>query len=230
MTFKQIIKKLESLQDEKAIAGMAKYGITATKVYGVSIPQLRTLGKEIGKDHDLSQQLWTCNSRETRILAGLVEELDRISEAQMDDWVCDFDSWEVCDQTCMNLFEKTHFAYSKAVEWSYRQEEFVKRAGFVLMARLAVSDKKAKNRVFKDFFPHIKRGATDERNLVKKAVNWALRQIGKRSLALNVEAIQIAEKIKQMDSRHAKWIASDAMRELNSKAIQQRLKQKEESR
>jgi 3-methyladenine DNA glycosylase AlkD len=144
----------------------------------------------------------------------------------MEKWVLDFDYWEICDQCCMNLFEKTGFAYEKAIEWSLRDEQFVKRAGFVLMARLAVSDKKADDSRFEQFFPMMLREADDERNFVKKAVNWALRQIGKRNLGLNEKAIETAMEIQKIDSKSARWIASDAIRELSGEAVQKRLRKK----
>ncbi len=222
--YDDILKKLKSLSNPQAIEGMAKYGITAKNTYGVSIPNLRKLAKEIGVNHNLAQQLWTSDIRETRILASMIGDPKMVTEEQMEEWVKDFDYWEICDQCCMNLFEKTEFAYQKCVEWSSREEEFVKRAGFVLMACLAVSDKKADDKEFERFFPIIKREADDNRNFVKKAVNWALRQIGKRNLNLNREAIETAKEIQKMDSRGAKWIASDAIRELTSEAVQKRLR------
>ena len=144
----------------------------------------------------------------------------------METWVKDFDSWDICDQVCSNLFDKTPFAYRKVIEWSNREEEFVKRAGFVLMATLSVHDKKADDKKFEQFFPIIKREANDNRNFVKKAVNWALRQIGKRNISLNKKAIKTAKEIQKMDSKSAKWIASDAIRELTNEKIQKRLKSK----
>ena len=146
-----------------------------------------------------------------------------VSEEQLEHWVKEFDYWEICDQCCMNLFEKTKFAFKKAIDWSVKEEEFIKRAGFVLMARLAVSDKKANNKKFEEFFPIIKRESTDERNYVKKAVNWALRQIGKRNLNLNSKAINTAKKIQKMNSKAAKWIAADALRELTNESVKKRL-------
>lgn len=226
MEYKNIILRLESLQDPQAVAGMARFGITATSVYGVSMPMLRKLSKEIDTDHDLALRLWKNKNRETRILAGLTADPAQVTEKLMDEWALEFDSWEVCDQSCMNLFEKTRFAYDKASEWSFREEEFVKRAGYVLMARLAVSDKKAAIERFEAFFPHILRGADDDRNMVKKAVSWALRQIGKRNLVLNKKAISKAEKIRELDSRAAHWTAGDALRELKSEAVQKRLQKK----
>jgi len=223
MEYEKVIKKLKSLSNPEAIIGMTRYGITPENTYGVSIPNLRKITKEIGISHKLAQQLWTTNIRETRILASMIDDLDMITEEQMENWVNEFNYWEICDQCCMNLFEKTEFAYKKAVEWSSREKEFVKRAGFVLMARLAVSDKKADDDKFEKFFPVIKREAADDRNYVKKAVNWALRQIGKRSLNLNSKAINAAKEIQGMDSKSAKWIASDALRELTNDTVQKKL-------
>ena len=222
--YAEIIRKLEALSDPKASEGMARYGITPERAYGVSIPNLRKIAKEVGIDHDLAQQLWSSNTRETRILASMIDDPKAITEDQMEKWVEEFDYWEICDQCCMNLFEKTEFAYKKCAEWSSRENEFVKRAGFVLMARLAVSHKKAADEQFERFLPIVKREATDNRTYVKKAANWALRQIGKRNLDLNKKAIETAKEIQEIDSRSAKWIASDAIRELTSEAVQERLR------
>lgn len=187
------------------------------------MPNLRLLAKEAGKDHDLAQRLWDAGYRETMIIATIVEIPELVTEEQMEAWVLDFDYWEICDQCCMNLFQKTPFSYQKSIDWSERDEEFVKRAGFVLMARMAVADKKAKDTIFEDFLPIIVRESTDERPLVKKAVNWALRQIGKRNLILNRKAVVISEQLSSMDSKSARWIGKDALRELNSEAVQKRL-------
>ena len=226
MEYDDILAKLKSLSDPKAIQGMAKYGITPEATYGVSIPNLRKIAKEAGVSHNLAQQLWASNVRETRILAGMIDDPKMVTEEQMEEWAKEFDYWEICDQCCMNLFEKTRFAYQKCLEWSPREGEFIKRAGFVLMARLAVSDKKAADEEFERFLPIIKREASDDRNFVKKAVNWALRQIGKRNLSLNKEAVETAEEIQRMDSKSARWIASDAIRELTGEAVQERLQGK----
>ena len=223
MNYNDILKKLKSLSDPKAVEGMTRFGINSKNTYGVSIPEIRKLGKKIGKDHKLAQWLWSSEIHEARIIACLVDRAEDVTEGQMEKWVKDFDSWDVCDQICMNLFDKTKFAYSKAEEWSKRKEEFVKRAGFVLMASLAVHDKKAKDENFLNFLPLIKRESTDDRNFVRKAINWALRQIGKRNKNLNKEAIKIAMEIQKIDSKTAKWIASDAIRELTNKSILKRL-------
>ena len=226
MQYKDILERLKSLANPEAVKGMARYGITAERNYGVSMPKLTELAKEIGRDHLLAQQLWDAGIRETRILAAMVDDPGLVTEDQMEQWVKDFDSWEVCDQCCMKLFKRTKFAYAKAVEWSARSEEFVKRAGFVLMACLTVNDKKADDREFLKFLPLIKREARDNRTFVKKSVNWALRQIGKRNRALNEMAIKTAKEIQQ-SSTSAKWIASDAIRELTSDAVQKRLRGRE---
>lgn len=226
MDIKEVLAKLKDLGDPKAVEGMARFGITAKCIYGVSIPKLRKMAKEIGKDQDLSIKLWDHESRETRILASMIGEPSKVREKQMDMWVAGFDSWEVCDQAIMNLFEKTTHAYQKAFEWHRREEEFVRRAGFVMMARLAVSDKKAGDEQFTQFFPCIKEKSPDERNYVKKAVNWALRQIGKRNLDLNAKAVKLGEEIGFLDSKSARWIAADALRELKSETVLERLKQR----
>jgi len=226
MQYDDILKKLKSLSDPKAVEGMARFGINPENTFGVSIPNLRKMAKETGRDRALAQQLWASGIHEARILASMVDNPKMVTEEQLERWVKDFDSWDVCDQCCMNLFEKTKFAYQKAVEWSSNDKEFIKRTGFVLMARLAVSDKKADDKQFEPFLPIIKRESTDNRNFVKKAVNWALRQIGKRNLNLNGKAIETAEEIQEIDSKSARWIASDALRELTSQAVLERLQAK----
>ncbi len=223
MTFGQILKRLESKSDPAAVRGMARFGITAAKAYGWSTPALKKFAREIGKDHNLAQRLWSTEILEARVLASLIEEKGKVSELQMENWVKDFDSWAVCDGTCLSLFRYTPFAYKKCREWSRRKEEFVKRAAFALLACLAVSDKTADDRMFLRFLPIIRRQATDERNFVRKAVNWALRQIGKRNQRLNRAAIEAARDIYGLNSPSARWIASDALRELRSPAVQRRL-------
>lgn len=218
-----ILARLKTLADPKAVEGMARYGINPQNTYGISIPNLRKIARETGTNHILAHELWASGIHEARILASMIDDPSMATEEQLESWVKDFDSWDVCDQCCMNFIQKTGFAYRKAVEWSERDEEFVKRAGFALIACLAVSDKNADDEIFETFFPIIKREAFDNRNYVKKAVNWALRQIGKRNIDLNKKAILIAEEIQKMDSRSAKWIASDALRELTGESVQKRL-------
>ena len=226
MQFEEIITELESLSNPEDVEGMARFGINHKKTYGVRMPELRRIAKTAGKDHDLAEKLWDAGYGETKILAGLIEDPKVVTETQMENWVVGFDSWDVCDQCCINLFRKTPFAYKKVFEWSTREEEFVKRAAFAMIAVLAVHDKKAADEKFEEFFPLIIRESVDNRNFVKKAVNWALRQIGKRNINLNKRSVEIAEEIRTIDSKSAKWIADDAIKELESEKIQERLKKK----
>ena len=221
-----VMKKLKEKASPSNLEGMHRYGITVSHRLGVSIPDMRKIAKEIGKDHLLALELWKKGLSETQILAAMVDEPEKVTEKQMDDWVKDFDSWDVCDQVCMNLFEKTPFAWSKIREWSRREEEFVKRAAFALIACLAWHNKQASDQDFTSLFPTVKFGASDERNYVKKAVNWALRNIGKRNLNLNSTAIELAWEIQQAGSKSARWIGSDALKELESESVQRRLVKK----
>jgi len=225
LDYDEVLERLRSLADPKTLEGMRRFGITVKKAYGIPIPNLRKLAKQIGVNHNLAQRLWSSGIHEARILASMIDDPKQVTEEQMESWVKDFDSWDVCDQVCGNLFDKTQHAYQKAVEWSGRDEEFVKRAGFALMAMLAVHDKKANHKKFLAFLLIIKREAVEERNFVKKAVNWALRQIGKRDIRLNKAAIKTAKEIQSIESRSARWIASDALRELTSKTVQKKVKE-----
>jgi 3-methyladenine DNA glycosylase AlkD len=224
MDYREVIKKLESLKNPKNVEGMARFGIRPkTKVLGISIPELRKIAKAVGKNHDLALNLWDTKIHEARILAGFIADSEKLTESQMKKWVRGFDSWDVCDQVCSAALDKTKFAYKKVFEFSKREEEFVKRTAFTLIACLSVHNKKMKDKDFLRFFPLIKKASTDERNFVKKAVNWALRQIGKRNKKLNKEAIRLAKEIQKINSKSAKWIASDAIRELTDKKILKRM-------
>ena len=219
-----VLDRLQSKAKPGQLEGMAKYGMTIEKRLGVSVPDMRKLAKELGRDHKLALNLWRTGIAEARILAGMVGDPDKLTEEQMEEWVKDINSWDVCDQVCMNLFEKNRLAWKKIVDWSEREEEFVKRTAFSLIACLAWHDKKASDEKFIGLLPVITRAATDERNFVKKAVNWALRNIGKRNLNLNRAAIDAAKEIQCLDSKAARWIAADAIRELESDAVQSRLR------
>jgi len=215
LTAPQLIERLREMGNPANVAGMARFGINPANTLGVSMPQLRELAK--GKrDQQLSLELWDSGIHEVRILAALVGEPARVTAEQMDAWVLDFDSWDVCDQVCMNLFDRTPWAFAKAVEYAGREEEFVKRAGFALMACLAWHDKTAPDQKFLDLLPVIQREAADQRNFVKKAVNWALRQIGKRNPTLSHAAVATAREILLIDSPTARWVANDALRELEN--------------
>jgi 3-methyladenine DNA glycosylase AlkD len=222
----EILKKLKAKARPDQLEGMARYAITGEGRLGVSVPDMRKIAKELKKNHKLALELWKTGIPDARIVAGMIGEPEKLTEKQMEDWVKDFSSWDVCDQVCMNLFEKTPLAIKKIHDWSKREEEFVKRTAYALIACLAWHDKEAEDETFIALFPVIKHGATDERNFVKKAVNWALRNIGKRNPNLNRTALKVANEIRQMDSKAARWIASDVIRELESDAVQQRLKRK----
>jgi 3-methyladenine DNA glycosylase AlkD len=226
MQYEEILAKLKSMSNPENVAGMARYGINPKNTYGVSIPVIRAMAKEIGRNHNLAMQLWNSGIHEARILASLVDDPKEVTEEQMEQWVKGFDSWDVCDQCIANLFAKTPFAYKKAVEWSSRKEEFVKRASFALMTRVVHPSKKTMVDQVAELLSIIKREAGDDRNFVKKAVNWALRHIGKQNLQYNKMALATAKEIQKLDSKSAKWIAADAIRELTSDAVQQRLHKK----
>ena len=224
MSYEQIMRGLKSKANRKNVEGMKRFGINTDGTLGVSVVELRRMAKEIGKDHEIAGRLWSSGIHEARILASMVDIPASVTKAQMDRWVRDFDSWDVCDQCCSNLFGETKYAYKKAAEWAKDKREFVRRAGYAMIAALTVHDKNADDRKFVYFFPLIRSGSTDERNFVKKAVNWSLRQIGKRNRKLNGMAIAVAEEISGMDSKSARWIAADALRELTNKKIQGRLR------
>lgn len=224
MRAEDAIKLLKKNSNPKDKEGMARFGINPQYALGVRVPVMRGLAKKIGKDHDLALELWKTKIHEARILASMIDEPKLVDEKQMDAWIKEFNSWDLCDQCCMNLFDRIPIAFEKAARLAGEKEEFVKRAGFALMACLAWHDKKADDAKFVKFLPLIKKGSTDERNFVKKAANWALRQIGKRNKALNKEALKAAKEIMKIDSKAAKWVAADAIRELESSAVQKKLK------
>ena len=225
-TLDSILAHLHSLANAENVAGMARFGINPQGTLGISIYTLRPLAKKIGKDHQLAGELWASGIHEARLLAAFIDDPEQVTTRQMDAWAADFDSWDVCDQVCCDLFYRSPLAWEKAVEWSGREEEFVKRGAFALMAGLAWHDKKATDEQFEPFFVLIAREADDGRNYVKKAVNWALRNIGKRNLALHARAIETAQQIAQQPSRSARWIASDALRELQNPKIIARVEKK----
>ncbi|PJH75355.1 MAG: DNA alkylation repair protein [Anaerolineae bacterium CG_4_9_14_0_8_um_filter_58_9] len=223
MDKQEVIAKLQSLANPVNVAGMARYGINPKNTLGISIYILREIAKEIGRDDALADELWASGIHEARVLASYIADPGRTTEERMDRWAADFDSWDVCDQVS-GFFEETPFAYQKAVEWSARREEFVKRAAFAIMAGLAVHDKKADDSQFEQFLAITVRESSDERNYVKKAVNWALRNIGKRNRCLNEKAIAAARQIQQINSKSARWIAADALRELTAEKTQGKLR------
>jgi 3-methyladenine DNA glycosylase AlkD len=200
--------------------------VNVPKAHGISTPVLQKFARHIGKDHHLAQQLWKSGIHEAKILATFIGEPEKITASEMEHWAHDFDSWDVVDAACCYLYAQARPAWSKAAAWSNRREEFVKRASFALAAYLSYKDKTASDERFIRFLRVIEQEAHDERNFVKKAVNWALRNIGKRNVRLNREAIRAAERIRRQGSRSARWIAADALRELKSAAVQTRLRRK----
>ncbi len=220
----QIIEELKKKFSPENAAGMSRFGINTENAFGVTVKDIKLIAKPIKKNHDLALQLWKSGIHEAKIMSSLLDEYKKVSEEQMELQVLDFDSWDVCDLTCNNLFVYTEFCEKKIFEWSKREEEYVKRAGYVLIACSAVHHKEWSDEKFLSFFPLIENGLYDERNFVKKAVNWALRGIGKKNMYLNKEAIKFAEKFILSESKNAKWIINDALRELKDEKILRRVK------
>ena len=216
MTAPEVLAALRTAADPKNVAGMARYGISTQGTLGVPVVLIRRLAKQAGRSHELAAELWDSGIHEARILATIVDRPEWVTRRQMNQWARDFDSWDVCDQACLNLFRYTPFAWAMSARWAGARREFVRRAGFALMAGLAVKDKDASDTDFEALLPLIAVAATDPRNMVKKAVNWALRSIGKRNPHLRRAAIAAAEDIRAIDSPAARWIASDALRELRA--------------
>lgn len=215
MDIDTILKTLKELSNPHNVEGMTRYGINPENNLGVSVGTLRNLAKTIGHDHTLALSLWDTGIRDARMLAAYIDIPHLVTEEQMEKWVSDFNSWDVCDNCCGHLFDKTKYAYQKAMEWSTRKEEFVKRAGFSLMAWLAVHDKHQNDDVFEQFFPAIIRESSDDRNYVKKAVSWALRQIGKRNQDLHTKVIQIARNLLNNNNKTSQWIGSQVIKKLS---------------
>ena len=220
----EVLNTLAARADARNLEGMARYGIAIEGRLGVPVPVMRTLAKDIGRDHRLALGLWRTGVAEARILASMLDDPARVTPRQAGRWVRDFNSWDICDQVCQNLFEKAPWAWDMVPVWAGRREEFVRRAGFALLACLAWHDRDAADGRFITLFPVLTRGAADERNYVRKAVNWALRNIGKRNTRLNAAALKLAREIRLLDSKAARWIAADAIRELESPAVRQRLR------
>jgi 3-methyladenine DNA glycosylase AlkD len=220
----RLLATLRSHANPANVAGMARYGINTAGTLGVPVYVLRRMAKEAGRDHALAEQLWNSGIHEARILATLVDDPVQVTARQMDRWARDFDSWDVCDQACQNLFRDSPRAFAKAAQWARAKREFVRRAGFSLIAGLAAKARDASDQQFAAFLPLIAEAASDDRNMVKKAVNWALRNIGKRNRRLHKLALAAAEEIRRQESRSARWIAADALRELRNPATMARIK------
>ncbi len=230
MDYDEIMSKLRSLANPENVKGMARYGISQHNNLGISIYILRPLAKQIGMNHALALKLWDSKIHDARLLACFIDDPQQVTSEQMDAWAEDFDSWDICDQACTSLFDRCPLAYDKVFLWAEKEKEFVKRGAFSLIAGLTVHDKTATDHDFEDFLLLCVTHSTDERNYVKKAVNWALRNIGKRDLPLNKKALKTAEEIKNINSKSARWIAADAIRELSSPKVQEKLERKKKKK
>jgi 3-methyladenine DNA glycosylase AlkD len=220
---KAVLTRLERLGSKRNREGMARYAIVAEKVFGVSVGTLRTLGKQLGRDHDLALALWDTGWYEARMLAAFVDEPDRVTPAQMDRWCRDFDNWAICDTLCFQLFDRTPHAFAKVAQWANRKPEFEKRAAFALLASVAAHDKGAPDEKFLVCLPLVERAATDERNFVKKGVSWALRGVAHRNAALHAAALELAQRLAASDDATARWIGKDTLRDVTRPLVLRKL-------
>lgn len=228
MEYSRIIKKLKSMSNKRNAAKMAGFGINPDNTLGISVPVLRKIAKKTGKDHALALQLWDSGIHEARILASLVDDPKKVKPEQMEKWAMGFDSWDVCDMACSSLFSRTKYAFQKAVEWAGRSKEYVRRAGFVLMAviawfRIDYTPAKAKR-----MFKLIEKYSADPRNFVKKAISWALRNMGKSGTKYRAAALRAARRLEKSGIKPAVWIAKDAIRELENPAVIKRAGEREQ--
>jgi 3-methyladenine DNA glycosylase AlkD len=219
MNKNEVLTWLKRHGSRRNVEGMARYGIRTPRAFGVSMGTMLPLAKRLGKDHALAMALWDTGWHEARVLAAFVDDPQRVTRRQMNAWAADFNNWAVCDTVCFHLFDQTPFAWEKARQWSNSPREFVKRAAFALMASLAGHDKAASDAQFRNLLPLIEQGARDKRHLVKKGVNWALRQIGKRNLPLNAAALAVAKCLSKSEEAACRWVGRDAWRELASPKV-----------
>jgi 3-methyladenine DNA glycosylase AlkD len=224
---KVVLARLAELGEPRNVEGLARYGIVAKKAFGVPVGVLQAEAKRLGRDHDLAIELWKSGWYEARLLAAFVGEPERLTLAQMNAWAKDFDNWGVCDTVCMHLFDRSKLAYGRIEPWAKRREEFVKRAGFALLASLALHDKKAADERFFAYFELIERTADDERKFVKKAVSWALRAIGHRNLSSNARALALARKLASEADATRRWVGKDVLRDLTRPAVIAKLRRRD---
>ncbi|HAP37079.1 MAG TPA: DNA alkylation repair protein [Bacteroidetes bacterium] len=224
MTAEEVLKRLQLLGNNKNIESMKRFNILSDNTFGVTVPNIRSVAKEIVIDHQLAIELWNSGYHEARILASMIVDADAVNLKLMDQWVNEIENWAQCDACCTEFFQKTKYAQSLPFRWTKNRKEYVRRAGLVMVAVMAVHHKELKDAIFEQYFSLLKQYSTDDRNFVKKGVNWALRQIGKRNLQLNLKAIEFAKKIQEIHSSTANWIAADAIRELTNKKIQKRIR------
>lgn len=218
-----ILHELATLGSQDNRAGQARFGINTERAFGVSIAALRPIARRLKRDHSLAVALWRTGNHEARILAAFIDEPAKVTPQQMDEWAADFDSWDLCDQICGSLFDRTPYAEAKIRSWAADDREFVRRAAFALIASVAVHRKDLRDDALLPFLDLVEAHATDPRNFVKKAVNWALRQVGKRSPSLHGPALNVAERLAASSDKTARWIGRDAVRELNAAKTLERL-------
>lgn len=220
MQLNSVVRRLEALAEpQKVLFKEKRFAIKADNSLGIYQKDLKLLAKEIGPNNELALQLYATDIYEARLLCCRLYDPKLITRTQMNQWAGDFENWEICDSFCMGFFTKSRYAIEKALQWSSSNKEFTKRAGFTIMAAYGFADKQADNQLFEQFFPVIVRQATDERIYVKKAVNWALRSIGKRNVDLKRQAIKVAQQLLLLEDKTANWIAKDALRELRSPKV-----------
>lgn len=224
---KAVLTWLESHGSHTNREGMARFGIVSAHVYGISVATLRAHAKVLGKSHALALALWETGSHEARMLAAFVDEPALVTSTQMNAWCRDFDNWALCDTVCFHLFDRSPLAYGKVESWARRRAEFEKRAGFALLASLALHDKRADDARFIPTFDLVKQAAKDERNFVKKAVSWALKGVGQRSTALHTRAVALARELAASSERTERWIGKDALRDLTEDKTLARLKRRD---
>jgi 3-methyladenine DNA glycosylase AlkD len=218
LTKKEIIREMRALANPANREGMSRFGIDASSALGLTVPQIRAIARRAGRSQPLAEELWATGIHEARVLASMVGDPQTITRSTMDRWTRDFNSWDVCDSCCCNLFDRTPYAWAKIGKWAGNKREYVRRAAFATLAGIAVHDKTAIDQLFLDSLDLIENYAFDDRNFVRKAVNWALRNIGKRNANLLPAAIACAERIRAQGSRPARWIAADALREFRLKS------------
>lgn len=218
-----ILRRLKAQASAENLAGMARFGIAVRDAYGVPLGPLKEIARELGRDHARAHALWATRNREARMLAIFTADPKQMTRTEMNRWVRDIQSWEICDGCALHLFRKTPFAWELALKWARQKQEFVRRAGFTMIAVLAVHDKQATDEMFLEVLPLIEATADDERNFVRKAVNWALRQIGKRNAALCVAAMEVAQRLGNSENKTARWIGKDAIRDINAALIRRRI-------
>ena len=220
----EAVSWLKARGNPKFRDGLARYGLPTEKAFGVSVATIKQYAKTLGRDHGLATALWETGWTDARMLAAMVGEPDRVTPREMDAWCRDFDSWGIVDTVCFTLWDRSPHAWKKAKQWTTRKPEFEKRAGFVLMACLAAHDKAAKDAAFLEFLPLIEKGASDDRNFVKKGVSWALRHIGHRNAKLHAAAIRTARRLGASDDPTRRWVGKDALRDLLRPAVMQKVK------